>query len=130
SGDRGLAGAYNSSVIRAAERSIQGHQRDGHDYVLVTAGRKAEGYYRYRGYRVDDAFSGFSEQPSYEDARQDADAVRDRYIERELEQVELAYTRFLSVGSQRVTVSRLLPLDPGQLNEAREDGPQADYEFE
>src|SRR5438105_10536345 len=37
SGDRGLAGAYNSSVIRAAERSIQGHQRDGHDYVLVTA---------------------------------------------------------------------------------------------
>ena len=68
-GDRGLCGAYNSTVIRTAERAIAEQQRLGRDYSLVLAGRKAEGYFRYRDYRIDAAFSGFSQQPAFDDAR-------------------------------------------------------------
>lgn len=73
--DRGLAGAYNSSVLRAAEAEIRDHDAQGHDYALVTVGRKAEGYFRFRKYRIDDAFVGFTDDPSYEDARRVAGTV-------------------------------------------------------
>ena len=66
--DRGLAGGYNTSVIRACEREIQAHQREGVDYVLITAGRKAEGYFSFRNYRIERTFEGFSDAPTYEDA--------------------------------------------------------------
>src|SRR2546422_3516027 len=94
SADRGLAGAYNSTVIRAAERSIVGHQADGRGYRLVTAGKKAQGYFRYRGYTIDASFIGFSERPSYEDARRVAEGLITAYEQGEVDLVELAYTRF------------------------------------
>ncbi len=132
SADRGLAGGYNSSVIRACERAIQADQREGRKYSLVTSGRKAEAYFRYRGYAIADAFSGFSEQPSYEDARRVAEPVMRRYQEGEVDRVELTYTRFLSMGSQKVVTTRLLPLERRAIEDmaAGADGPQADYEFE
>jgi F-type H+-transporting ATPase subunit gamma len=143
SADRGLAGAYNSSVIRAGERGVLAEQAQGRDYSLVLAGRKAEGYFRYRGYKVDEAFSGFSERPSYEDARLLAGAVIRQYeagsADGGVDRVELVYTRFLSLGSQRVVTTRLLPLEQDAIAEgpgsAHGDaggpgGPRADYEFE
>ena len=137
SADRGLAGAYNSTVIRAGERALQAHKNEGRDYELTLAGRKAEGYFRYRDYRVGDAFSGFSEQPSYEDARTVAQAAMERYQrgsgdEGGVDQVELVYTRFFSVGTQRVVNVRLLPLEREAIKDAAAggDGPQAAYEFE
>jgi F-type H+-transporting ATPase subunit gamma len=128
--DRGLAGAYNSSVIRTAERAVQQERARGRKYSLVLAGRKAESYFRFRGYQIDHAASGFSEQPRYEDARAVADAVIERYEAGEADQVQLVYTRFLSVGSQRVVNRRLLPLETEAIVEARGEGPQADYEYE
>jgi F-type H+-transporting ATPase subunit gamma len=129
--DRGLAGGYNSAVIRACERAIKEHRRERHKYDLITSGRKAEGYFRYRGYTISDAFSGFSEQPSYEDARRVAEPMMTRYQEGEVDQVELTYTRFLSMGSQKVVTSRLLPLERRVIEDmAAAEGPQADYEFE
>src|SRR5437763_5218547 len=73
--DRGLAGAYNTSVIRATERALRREQAAGHDYALVLLGRKAQSYFRYRNYRIDAAFTGMSDQPTYEDARRVAEAV-------------------------------------------------------
>ncbi|MEA2842426.1 MAG: F-type H+-transporting ATPase subunit gamma, partial [Actinomycetota bacterium] len=139
SADKGLAGAYNSAVIRAAERAIQEAQAKGRGYSLTLAGRKAEGYFRYRGYKIDESFTGFSEQPTYEDARRLAEGPMRRYEEGELDRVELVYTRFLSLGSQRVVTVRLLPLERAALEEASPSsssssdggsGPKADYEFE
>src|SRR5918997_4115339 len=66
--DRGLAGAYNSNVIRAAERSLRSHTSKGRDYSLVLVGRKAEAYFKYRNYDIDASFTGMSDQPTYEDA--------------------------------------------------------------
>jgi len=129
--DRGLAGAYNSGVLRAAERGIQEEKEAGHGYSLSLAGRKAEGYFRYRGYDIADANTGFSEQPTYEDARTAAAGMMKRYEDGDVDQVELVYTRFLSVGVQKVTTTRLLPLEKGAIEDmAQSDGPTADYEFE
>ncbi len=128
--ERGLAGAYNSQVIRTAERGLRGVQDEGKDYGLITSGKKAEGYFRYRGYRIDDAFSGYTEQPSYEDARRIAEAVVGPYEEGELDQVKLVYTRFLSVGSQKVVTSQLLPVERGEIEDLAAEGPHALYEME
>ena len=131
SADRGLAGAYNASVIRVAERAILQRRREGQETALVIAGRKANSYFRYRGYAIDEAHSGFSEQPSYEDAREVTRRLIKRYEDGEIDVVEIVYTRFFSAGSQRVARTQLLPLDTGPITERREEGgPQAVYEFE
>ena len=130
--DRGLAGAYNVTVLRRAERAIQEVRRDGADVALFTSGKKAENYFRYRAYTIEEAYSGYAEQPSYEDARRLGHAAVSLYGEGELDQVELVYTRFLSVGLQRVTVTRLLPLEREEIEEMAQsqEGPQALYEME
>ena len=129
-GDRGLAGAYNTSVLRTADRALLADLEEGKGYSLSLAGGKAIGYLRYRGYDIDDANSGFSEQPAYEDARRVAGPMMKRYEEGDVDQVQLVYTRFLSVGSQKVTNTKLLPLDKEQIEDLAAEGPQADYEFE
>jgi F-type H+-transporting ATPase subunit gamma len=134
--DRGLCGAYNSSVIRAAEGSMREHGELGRDYSLVLLGRKGEGYFRYRNFRIDESFTGFSEQPSYEDARRVAAAVTRRFLSGEVDLVEIIYTRFVSVGSQEVVLRPIMPLeqevvaDGDGRPEPTEAGTAASYEFE
>ena len=127
--DRGLAGAYNSSVIRAAERSMLRQRAEGRQTRLVTVGKKAASYFRFRGWDIDARFEGFADQPAYEDARSIAEHVVDRFQAGEYDLVELAYTQFLSVASQRVVIRRFVPLDRSMIEQAAE-GPHADYEFE
>jgi F-type H+-transporting ATPase subunit gamma len=134
--DRGLCGAYNSTVIRAAEGSMREQSAQGRDYGLIVVGRKAEAYFRFRHYRIDAAFTGFSEQPTYEDARVIARAVEGPFLGGEYGLVELIYTRFISVGSQEVVVRPLMPLDPetiaasGTRSGSDDDGVGPAYEFE
>jgi len=110
-GDRGLAGAYNTQVIRSAEREIQALRADGGDYRLVTVGKKVREYFAFRGFHVHSSFDGFSDNPTYEDARQVARTVRDLFDGGEVDQVELIYTEFVSMGTQRPVVRRFLPLE-------------------
>ena len=130
--DRGLAGAYNSGLLRTAERAIRAVRGEGQDALIFTSGKKAEGYFRFREYPVEEAYSGYAEVPSYEDARRLGRAVVSRYEEGEIDQVELVYTRFLSIGLQRVTVTRLLPLEREDIEQMAQgrDGPEALYEME
>ncbi len=125
--DRGLAGAYNSSVIRQAERAIQADLEAGRSYVLITCGKKAEDYFRFRKYTITQSFKGFSEAPTYENARQVAAAVLARFEAGELDQVELSYMQFLSAGSQRPALKRFMPID---VEGAGGGGGGAGYEFE
>jgi F-type H+-transporting ATPase subunit gamma len=126
--DRGLAGAYNSSVIRAAEREIQAARTEGLDYSLFLIGKKAQTYFRFRGFRIDHSFLGMTDRPTYENAREVGRAVREAFEAGELARVDLVYTRFLSAGSQRVVVRRFLPLELEESEEPR--GLRADFEFE
>ena len=128
--DRGLAGAYNSNVIRAAERHLKEQQGQGRDYALVLLGKKAQGYFKFRNYRIDAAFTGMSDKPSYEDAREVAERVTEMFQEGDVDQFQLAYTQFLSVGKQNVAVRRFLPLPREALEEASSAGAEAVYEFE
>jgi F-type H+-transporting ATPase subunit gamma len=127
--DRGLCGAYNSSVIRAAERSMLRQRAEGRQTRLVTVGKKAAIYFRFRGWDIDAHFQGFADQPAYEDARSIAEHVVTQFGSGEYDLVELAYTQFLSVASQRVVIRRFVPLDRSMIEQAAE-GPHADYEFE
>ena len=109
--DRGLAGAYNSSVIRATEREIMAHELEGRDYSLVLIGKKAEGYFRFRNYRIDASFVGISDTPKYQDARAVAAKITELFVSGHVDVVTLIYTEFFSVGVQKVTVRRFLPLE-------------------
>ena len=129
--DRGLAGAYNSNVIRAAERDLRAEQGKGRDYALICLGRKSESYFRFRGYEIAASFSGMSEQPRYDNAKEVAEAITGPFLEGEVQLVKLVYTQFLSATSQKVVVTQFMPLDSEALTDAAEgDGPEAAYEFE
>ncbi len=136
--DRGLCGGYNSSVLRAAEGEVKRTALEGKEYGLISVGRKAETYFRFRGYKTDASFSGFSERPSYADAKAIAASVMGMYERGEIDRVEIIYTRFISAGVQEVLQRPLIPLDRavvegGDAMPAVVDGhagPQASYEFE
>jgi F-type H+-transporting ATPase subunit gamma len=109
--DRGLCGAYNSSVIRAAEGEIKQDALQGRDYSLVLVGRKAETYFRFRGYTIDAQFGGFTDSPTYDHAKAIGQKVVDMYLAGEVDVVHLVYTRFVSAGFQEVVMRPLVPLE-------------------
>jgi F-type H+-transporting ATPase subunit gamma len=133
--DRGLCGGYNSGVQRAAEGEVKADVLAGKDYTIIPVGKKAEGYFRFRGYTLGQDFSGFSAQPSYEDARAIGEYVVDLFVSGEVDKVELVYTRFISAGSQEVVLRPLVPLSAetvagGDGKAGSNDGTGSDYEFE
>jgi F-type H+-transporting ATPase subunit gamma len=130
SGDRGLCGGYNTNIIRAAEREMARLREEGKQTRLVTVGKKATAYFRFRGYELDDAFTGFSDEPTYDDARRVAEAIVARFEAGEYDQVELFFTQFISAGVQRVAQRRFVPLETDSMDAAASTGPSADYEFE
>ena len=73
--DRGLCGGYNNNVLRAVERAIAADKSQGRDYALVLSGKKAAGYFSFRGYQVHAAYEGFSDQPNYSDAKTMAETL-------------------------------------------------------
>jgi F-type H+-transporting ATPase subunit gamma len=128
SSDRGLCGAYNSTVIRMVERELQARRSEGLDYSLIVIGSKAESYFRFRNYQIDAFFPNVTDQPTYEHAREIAKAVREPFENGEFVSVDLAYWRFLSAGAQEAVLRRFLPLEVEE--EGAVDGPTADLEYE
>ncbi len=112
---------------------MRADRAQGRDSSLITVGRKVESYFRYRDQEIAAAFSGFSDQPSYEDARAIAAAVEGPFVAGEVDLVQLVYTRFVSAGRQEVVIRTLMPLDREALG-GKEDEHAADvsaaYEFE
>ncbi len=134
--DRGLCGGYNSTVVRMAEHEMRAVTAAGQRNALITSGRKPESYFRFREIPIDASFAGFSDAPSYEDARNIAAAVTRRFLDGDIDKVELIYTKFISAGRQEVVVEQLMPLDTSDLHAFAGSGaspsgqPSADYEFE
>jgi F-type H+-transporting ATPase subunit gamma len=133
--DRGLCGGYNAGNLRACEGEIKADVLKGIGYTTVTVGRKAEGYLKFRGYTINASFGGFSDSPTYENARQIGQHVVDLYSSGAVDSVELIYTRFITVGSQEVVIRPLVPLERDVVagGDAKPDqaaGATASYEFE
>ncbi len=132
-GDRGLAGPYNAGVLRAAERQLDAARSEGADYKLILCGKKTGDYFRFRGYEIDAYYEGISDSPTYADAREVATKVMDMFTEGELDRVELIYTEFISMGTQKVAVRRFLPLEDTSSMAAGDDADSealAEFEFE
>jgi F-type H+-transporting ATPase subunit gamma len=132
-GDRGLAGPYNAQVLRSAEREIQAVRAEGGDYAIIAVGRKVADYFNFRGYNIEASYSGFTDNPSYENARDIARTVRRLFDSQEAQQVDLIYTEFVSMGTQRPVVRRLLPLEKTDVMAAEGAGEAealAGYSFE
>ena len=110
SGDRGLSGAYNSSVMRAGERLVKQLRSEGAQVRLFVVGKKAPGFFRFRGMEVEQSFVGFADRPAFSNAREVARAVAAPFTSGEAQQVHLVSTKFLSAGSQSVAIEQLLPL--------------------
>jgi F-type H+-transporting ATPase subunit gamma len=110
SGDRGLSGAYNSSVMRAGERLVKQLRSEGAQVRLFVVGKKAPGFFRFRGMEVEQSFVGFADRPAFANAREVARAVAAPFTSGEAQQVHLVSTKFLSAGSQSVAIEQLLPL--------------------
>jgi F-type H+-transporting ATPase subunit gamma len=127
--DRGLCGGYNTSVIRAVERAMRADQQAGRQSKLYIVGKKGLTYFRFRGAPIEASFLGVTDQPTYEQAREIAHAVATAFNNAEVDTVEIVYTQFLSAGTQRVVVRRLMPLDTSAL-ETSSDAGTSQYEFE
>lgn len=130
--DRGLAGGYNSSIIRTVERMVRNHRAAGREVQLVALGRKGVNYFRFRRQPILADFTGVSERPSYDDARRVVAAVMPPFEAGELDQIELVFTRFVTIGTQTVTVKQLVPLagDDDAGSAEATPGHKTDYEFE
>jgi F-type H+-transporting ATPase subunit gamma len=123
--DRGLAGGYSANVLRAGEATTASLKDAGIETQPFLVGRKALAYYRFRGRDISNSWTGFTEQPSYDDARAIGDALLEQFVkggaDGGVDEIHLIYTRFESMASQKVIVTRLLPLDPADVPAAAED---------
>jgi F-type H+-transporting ATPase subunit gamma len=134
SGDRGLAGAFNSQILRRAlalQRELEG---DGKKVQWVGVGRRGVGSLRFRRIELAGEFIGFTDEPRYADAQAIAHRVAELYTENEVDRVVLVYNAFESALVQRVTVQDILPLS-GELLETSdeervEDSLRGDFIFE
>jgi F-type H+-transporting ATPase subunit gamma len=126
--DRGLCGAYNSTMMRNAERAIREIEAAGERYSLVVVGKKALTYFRFRGYRIDASILGVTDRPTYEHAREIADAIIPRFEAGELLSAEILYWRFITAGSQKPERRRILPVDLGEAPAPEGLSPDLEYE--
>ena len=128
--DRGLAGGYNTNVMRLAERAIAAHHEAGRPTRLYVVGQKANGYFRYRNHQIEQAFLGVTDRPTYNDARAIANVLLNEYQEAHVDAVEAYTTRFQSALTQTAVHWPLLPIEPPDMEDAGEDASAIGYEFE
>jgi F-type H+-transporting ATPase subunit gamma len=112
SSDRGLAGAYNTNVLRRAERLAKEERDAGREVSFYALGRKADGYFSYRRADIAETWTGIADRPRYADARKVGQTIMEHYREERIDRVWLAYTDFKSALTQVSAVIRLLPVDP------------------
>lgn len=128
--DRGLAGAYASTVIRIAERQALEYLEQGKKVRFFAVGKKAQSYFEYRKYTVDQAFLGVTDAPGYGDARAIANAVMEAYASETIDSLDAVFTRFKSAGSQEPTLMPLLPITKIGDEPGGESSGSVDYSYE
>jgi F-type H+-transporting ATPase subunit gamma len=125
-GDRGLAGPFNSQIIRAGNRRATEVEADGKEVVWFASGRRGVSSLSFRGRDVAGAYTGFTDRPAYADAREIADDLVQHYVDSELDRVEVIYNHYVSPLTQEVFHETLLPLQ--QIDALAEDEDEEDDE--
>ncbi|HEY3211212.1 MAG TPA: F0F1 ATP synthase subunit gamma [Actinomycetota bacterium] len=127
--DRGLAGAYSSNVLRRAEELFSLLRQEGKEVKLFVAGRKGLSYYRFRRRPIQEAWTGFSETPSYENAKEIAQAMMQQFTAGDVDEIHGVFTDFVSPLRQRAVARRFVPMVFEEAERPAE-GPVAQYIFE
>jgi F-type H+-transporting ATPase subunit gamma len=117
--DRGLAGGFNAQVLRRTVR-LRGEKDPG--ALQVASGRKAVAFFRFRRVELAEVFTGFTDNPTYDKAREIGRALTHLFDEEEADEVYLVYNRFESVLNQRPVVKRLLPVAREEDDEEERNG--------
>jgi F-type H+-transporting ATPase subunit gamma len=132
--DRGLAGGFSSNVIREGERLSELLRSEGKEILPFVVGRKGVGYYRFRSREMAGEWTGFTDNPSYADAKEVADGLIEAFLRPEDEggadEIHIVFTRFLNMGHQETVTRRLLPLEIEEVEQTEEGVPLPLYEFE
>src|SRR5919109_3836270 len=129
-GDRGLAGPFNSQVLRAGNRRAQELQDEGSDVVWYASGRRGVSSLEFRGREVAGGYTGHTDRPTFADARRIADAVTSAYVDEKVDRVEVIYNGYISPMRQEVRHETLLPLQQADVlgeeeEEAEDESPDA-----
>jgi len=129
--DRGLAGAFNSNILRMTEQFMREQDAEGVEVDLIAVGKKAGAYFRYRGIELVASYRDISDKPTFADAQSIAAHVIPKYAEGDLDEVVIMFNRFKNVAEQVPEQHRLLPIRSGLLEEAAESADvTAEYVFE
>jgi F-type H+-transporting ATPase subunit gamma len=141
SSDRGLCGAYNSGIFRRSEQLFALLRDEGKEPVLYTVGRKAQNYYTFRNWDIAASWSGFSEQPQYENAAEIGSTLVDAFMKGTgddddqqaddvagVDELHIVYSEFKSMMSQTAVAHRMAPLVVEYVEE--DTGPRTLYSFE
>ena len=118
-GDRGLAGAFNSQIVRAGIRADG--ELEGKDVLWFASGRRGVSSLTFRGRNVRGEYTGFTDRPAYANARDIAADLMTAYIDGDVDQVDIFYNRYISPLTQEVTRETLLPLQHATIFEGSSD---------
>jgi F-type H+-transporting ATPase subunit gamma len=126
-GDRGLAGGFNSQIIRAGNRRAKELEDEGKSVRWFASGKKGVSSLEFRGREVT-GFEGFTDRPAFSDAREIGDALTSAYVDGEVDRVEIIYNHYISTMTQEVSHETLLPLQEADVvgGDEDEDGDEKD----
>jgi F-type H+-transporting ATPase subunit gamma len=129
-GDRGLAGAFNSQIIRGGNRRAKALEGDGKQVAWYASGRRGVSSIEFRGLKLAEGFTGFTDRPAYGDARNIAERLIAHYVDGDIDRVEMLYNGYVSPMTQEVRHETLLPLQQadvlGDEEEGEDDGDGGD----
>jgi F-type H+-transporting ATPase subunit gamma len=132
--DRGLAGGYNSNALKVAMSLEERVKNEGKTPAPYLVGRKAVGYYKFRNREVAESWTGFSEQPTYADAKMVADALIEAFLrpsdEGGVDEIHVIHTEYVSALTQKPVANRILPLVVEESDAPPPEGALPLYEFE
>jgi F-type H+-transporting ATPase subunit gamma len=130
-GDRGLAGAFNSQIVRAGVAASREHESEGRKSLFFASGRRPASSLTFRGLETAAAFTGFSDRPAYANAREIAERLIAAYVDGEVDRVDVFYNGYVSPISQVVRRETLLPLQQASImgdDDAGDETPSSDEE--
>jgi F-type H+-transporting ATPase subunit gamma len=119
-GDRGLAGPFNSQVVRRSLALAQKARSEGLEVKWAVVGKKGQSTLRFRRFPIAEAWTGFTDEPSHADARAVAHRVAELFTEREVDRVVMVYNHYVSPLTQTVEVEDLLPIPRSVLDDEEE----------
>jgi ATP synthase, F1 gamma subunit len=127
--DRGLAGGYNSNVLRKVWTEIQEKHKSPAEYEVFVIGRKGRDYFKRRGVTLTEEVVGLSDSPTFADIKSLAAAAVKGFEEGKFDQLNLVYNQFINAISQTPVIKQLLPLDASKFD-GGSDAAKASYEYE